>query len=366
MKRRILVIGAGGWGTALAKLLAERGQSVGLWCREPEVCAEIKTKHSNTPFLPRVIIPAQVEPYTDLACSEGAKLVFMAVPVQHIREVAKDLDKLLDAEAIIVNGGKGLEIGTGLRPSQILRQTLGKDRRILTISGPSHAEEVGLNQLAAVVVASRSMRQNKLIQQLLNNETFRVYTSNDQIGVEIAGALKNVIALAAGIAEGLGYGDNARAALATRGLAEITHLGEAMGAEPHTFSGLAGMGDLFATLASLHSRNHMAGVEIGKGRDPLEVQASTNMVIEGIPTCRAALLLAERYKMELPITERLGAILFQGEDPRAAVSALMQREPTRERIPWYKRWRGREEKPVRSGPLASVRRRYRQYRHRAH
>jgi len=359
-----IVIGAGSWGTALARLLALRGQTVGLWCREKEVALEIRSNRTNQAFLPGVTLPGGIEPFTGLEAIDGARLAILAVPVQYLRAVTLGMANRLDGEAVVVNGGKGIEIGTGLRPSEILLETLGRERQVLTLSGPSHAEEVARDLPCAVVVAGRRARPCRALQHLLNGETFRVYTSSDQIGVEIAGALKNVIALAAGIAEGLGYGDNARAALATRGLAEMSHLGEAVGADPRTFSGLAGMGDLFATLASEHSRNHWAGREIGRGRSSAEVQASTQMVIEGIPTCRAAITLAEKYRMEMPIVERMGAILFGGQDPREAVADLMRREPTSERIPWYKRWRGRDEKSSGSGPLASVRRRYRRYRNR--
>ena len=364
MSYDVAVVGAGGWGTALAKLIALRGKSVGLWCREPEVAAEIREVHRNTPFLPGVALPEIMEAFTDLAALKGVGLIFMAVPVQHIRAVARSFQPFLGEETLLVNGGKGIEIGTGLRPSEILGEVLGGTRRVLTLSGPSHAEEVGRDLPCAVVVAGRNAQARRYVQHLLNGETFRVYTSPDQVGVEIAGALKNVIALAAGIAEGLGYGDNARAALATRGLAEISHLGEAMGADRETFAGLAGMGDLFATLASAHSRNHMAGLEIGRGRPVGEVQASTNMIIEGIPTCKAAMTLAERYRMEMPIVEKVHAILFDGWNPRQAVSELMAREPIAEKIPWYRRWRGRHEKGKTSGVLASVRRRYKRYRSR--
>ncbi|MGE5550721.1 MAG: NAD(P)H-dependent glycerol-3-phosphate dehydrogenase [Bacteroidota bacterium] len=360
-----VVVGAGGWGTALARLLALRGETVGLWCREPEVAEDIQKNRVNQAFLPGVSLPDRVCPFTEPGRASGAKTFFMVVPVQHMRAVSGQFAPYIGEDAVVVNGAKGIEIGTGCRPSEILTMTLGRDKRILTLSGPSHAEEVGRDLPCAVVVSGRWVRVNRSVQHLLNCETFRVYTSQDQVGVEIAGALKNVIALAAGIAEGLGFGDNTIAALATRGLAEITHLGEAMGADPYTFSGLAGMGDLFATLASEHSRNHWAGREIGRGRSVGELQASTNMVVEGIPTCQAALTLAERYRMEMPIVERVGAVLFGGQDPRSAVADLMRREPSAERIPWYKRWRGRHDKPSRSGPLASVRRRYRRYRSRA-
>ncbi|MGE5528898.1 MAG: NAD(P)H-dependent glycerol-3-phosphate dehydrogenase [Patescibacteria group bacterium] len=353
-----MVVGGGGWGTALARLLALPGRAVGLWCREPEVALEISTRRENPLFLPGVSLPAEIEPFTDLGRAAGAELLVMAVPVQHLRRVAEELAPHLAGDALLINGAKGLEIGSGLRPSEILRQVLGRARHVLTLSGPSHAEEVAKDQPCAVVVAGARARLNRHVQHLLNSETFRVYTTTDQVGVEIAGALKNVIALAAGIAEGLGFGDNTRAALATRGLAEMAHLGEALGAEAATFSGLAGMGDLFATLASEHSRNHVAGREIGRGRDPAEVAASTPMVIEGIPTCRAALTLAARCRMEMPIVERMGAVLFDGMEPRAAVADLMRREPTAERIPWFTRWRGRGETESAEGVLAGVRRRY--------
>ncbi len=362
MNWKMAVIGAGGWGTALARMLALKGEVVGLWCRENEVADDIRRTRGNRVFLPQVVVPLQVQPFTDPALVAGVETVFMAVPVQHVRCIAGLIAPHLPDTAVVVNGAKGIEIGSGQRPSEILRGILGRDRQVLTLSGPTHAEEVGRDLPSAAVVAGRRARLTRAVQHLLSSETFRVYTSTDQIGVEIAGALKNVIALAAGIAEGLGFGDNARAALATRGLAEITHLGEAMGADPQTFSGLAGMGDLFATLASEHSRNHWAGREIGRGRAVPEIQASTSMVIEGIPTCRAAIALAERYRMEMPIVERVAAVLFGGQDPHAAVADLMRREPTAEKIAWYMRWRGRHDKPSRSGPLAGVRRRYRRYR----
>lgn len=348
----------------MARMIALRGRRVGLWCREPEVAEEIARERINSTFLPGVALPETIYPFTEYALAKKAMLAFMAVPVQHLREVAGSFKPFLREETIVVNGAKGIEIGSGLRPSRILAETIDHPKRILTLSGPTHAEEVARDMPCAAVIAGPRAKTNRYLQRFLNSDTFRVYTSKDQIGVEIAAALKNVIALAAGIAEGLGYGDNTRAALATRGMAEITHLGEAMGADPQTFSGLAGMGDLFATLVSEHSRNHWAGREIGRGRSAAEVQASTKMVIEGISTCRATITLAERYRMEMPIVERIGAVLFDGLDPREAVADLMSREPIPEHIPWYKRWRGRHDKDNSSGVLAAVRRRYQKYRSR--
>jgi len=361
MSKEALVIGAGAWGTALARLLALQGRGVGLWCREPEIAVEIAAVRENRTFLPGVGIPEAVRPFTDPSAGAGARFVILAVPAQHIRKTVTMFKPYLDEESTLINVAKGIEIGTALMPSQIIRSVLGRERKIHTLSGPTHAEEVGRDMPSAAVVAGRRVRGNRRIQQYLNGETFRVYTSTDQIGVEIAGALKNVIALAAGIAQALGCGANTVAALATRGLSEITHLGEALGADPRTFSGLAGMGDLFVTLASEHSRNLWAGREIGRGRTALEVQASTSKVIEGIPTCCAAITLAERYKMEMPIVEQMGAVLFGGLDPRQAVAFLMRREPIAERVAWYMRWRGRHDKVSKTGPLASVRRRYRRY-----
>lgn len=327
------VIGAGGWGTALSMLLARKGYRVDLWAREEEVAREISNLRTNETFLPGITIPDSVIATTDLGEVVGRNtLLFVPVPSQHMRGVIRAARPHLGRNHIIIHAGKGIEEESLLRLSQVIVEELPPELHdnIGVISGPSHAEEVAREVPTAIVAASVDERVAKLAQDALMCPSMRVYTSHDVIGVELGGALKNVIALATGIADGLGFGDNTRAALMTRGLAEIARLGIALGANPLTFAGLSGMGDLAVTCMSMHSRNRRAGMEIGRGRKVEEVLASTRMVVEGVPTTRAAVALARRVGVDMPVAEKLYEILFSGLDPMQAVTDLMTRDPQAE------------------------------------
>jgi glycerol-3-phosphate dehydrogenase (NAD(P)+) len=327
------VIGAGGWGTALAVMLAGQGAEVSLWVRGSEAYKTIVLKRINETYLPGVKLPAGVRPTMNAAeALHGKTLVLLAVPSHGVRAVAKMIREHLAARAVIVCGAKGLEERSYLRMSQVLAQELPAlyHDRIAVLSGPNHAEEVSRGIPTATVVASGNRETALKVQEALFNPYFRVYTNPDLIGVEMGGALKNVIALGAGIVEGLGLGDNTRAALLTRGLVEITRLGTAMGARAGTFTGLAGLGDLFVTCASGHSRNRAVGLKLGLGIPLGEIQAGMKMVAEGVLTTRAAWELSRQVGVEMPITGEIYRVLYEGKLPRQAVEALMLREPRAE------------------------------------
>jgi glycerol-3-phosphate dehydrogenase (NAD(P)+) len=301
----IAVIGGGGWGTALAKICAEKGYPVTLWARETEVVAEINTQHTNTTFLPGIVIPAAVKATTSLTeAVTGKKYLFFSVPSQWLRTVAQAVGPAISNDMVIISAAKGLEPESLKLMSTVLAEELPmiEPNHIVTLSGPTHAEEVAVNHPTLVVVSTPLLKSAEAVQDLLISPTFRVYTNPDQVGVQLGGALKNVIALAAGISDGLGFGDNSKAALVTRGMAEMARLGAALGAQTPTFAGLSGMGDLFVTAFSKHSRNSWAGREIGKGRSLEEVINSTKMVVEGVTTTRAAYQLARSLQVEMPIT----------------------------------------------------------------
>ena len=324
------VVGAGGWGTALAVLLARKGFDVTLWSRRSEHARELEQARENKAYLPGVPLPESVRITCDLREVARCSRLILAVPSQALRSLWERLRPLLGAGAAVLNTAKGLEAETGLRLSQVLEEGGFPADRICVLSGPNHAEEVGRGIPTSSVVAGRSRALIEEWQELLMGSTFRVYTNEDVIGVELGGALKNVIAIAAGISDGLGFGDNTKAALITRGLAEMSRLGVAMGANVITFAGLSGMGDLVATSTSTHSRNTQAGFAIGRGKTLQEVLRSTPMVIEGVPTCRAALSLAAAHGVEMPITRAVAQILFEGKSPRQAVAELMGRGPKSE------------------------------------
>jgi len=322
---RIGIIGAGAWGTALASIAAENGHHVQIWARESQVVASINALHRNETFLPGAMLPETVVATMDIAQLAGSYLILNATPTQYVRTtVTNDVVR----NAIVVNVAKGIEIGTHLRVSEILAQVAPSMSAYAVLSGPSHAEEVILRMPTTVVCASDAIEVARTIQLAFSTATFRVYSSDDVVGVEVCGALKNVIAIAAGIVDGLGLGDNTKAALITRGLAEIARLGVALGAEQQTFFGLAGLGDLFVTCASRHSRNRSVGEQIGKGASLTSILATMNAVAEGVSTTKAALELAESVGIELPITQKVAEILFDEVDPRKVIRELMLR-PTK-------------------------------------
>lgn len=326
--RKIAILGAGSWATALAVLLSKKAQIVELWARRQELAEEIN-RRENVHYLPGVVLPGNARAKVELeSVLAKAEAVIFAVPSHAFRDVLRQALPYLPRPVLLVNAAKGLEENTLFRLSEVFVEEAGpqQGRFYVIMSGPSHAEEVGRGMPTAVVCAGFSREAVTGAQDLLMTEDFRVYTSPDVKGVELGGALKNIIALGTGIAEGLGFGDNTKAALMTRGLAEITRLGVIMGANPLTFAGLAGVGDLIVTCTSVHSRNRRAGIEIGKGKSLPEALAAVRMVVEGVRTTRAARQLAFRYAaVEMPITEQIYQVLFTGLAPKTAVVNLMTR-----------------------------------------
>lgn len=319
---RIAVLGAGGFGTALAVHLARLGHESVLWARRAAFADELRSRRENLPYLPGVALPPGLAVAHDLSQAlAGCAGVLLAVPSQHVRALAERLARETLPD-LVLDTAKGLELRSLLRMSEVLG-ACGIDA--VALSGPSHAEEVGRGQPTVVVVAHPDPRLRAEAQRLLHGPGLRVYGSADRTGVELAGALKNVLGLASGVAEGLGLGDNLRAALLTRGLAEITRLGVACGAEAATFAGLAGLGDLLATVMSPHSRNRRAGIGIGRGQRLPDVLAASPMVVEGVPATRAGLDLARRAGQDLPIAAALARLLFDGADPRQEIEGLLAR-----------------------------------------
>jgi glycerol-3-phosphate dehydrogenase (NAD(P)+) len=320
------VIGAGAWGTALADLLARNGHDVALWAREPEVVASINASHENEMFLSGAKLHAGVVAHAELAAAcRDASLVLFATPSHVLRSVARSAAPSVGDSATIVVATKGIERETLAIMSEVLTEQFPA-HAVVALSGPSFAAEVVARQPTAVVAASAHERAAEMVQRALSGDQFRVYTHDDVIGVELGGALKNVIAVATGIAEGLGMGFNARAALITRGLAEMTRLGVKMGASPLTFAGLAGMGDLVLTCTGALSRNRSLGVEIARGTSLDEALAHRHTVAEGVMTTHSARALAAREGVEMPIVSAVYGILFEHQPPRAAIGELMRRE----------------------------------------
>ncbi|KRN28491.1 hypothetical protein IV38_GL001493 [Lactobacillus selangorensis] len=331
MAVQVAVLGAGSWGTALANLLAENGQDVKIWEHNAERVAEINEQHTNKHYLPELKISPRLKATSELADAlNGAQIVLFVVPTKAIREVAKQVEKVLriqQARPVIVHAAKGLEQGTHLRISQILEEEIPAANRngIVVLSGPSHAENVAQKDITALTVASHDVEQAEWVQNIFSNDYFRLYTNQDVIGVEMGAALKNVIALGVGAIHGLGYGDNTKAALMTRGLAEISRLGVAMGANPLTFIGLSGVGDLVVTCTSVNSRNWRAGNQLGQGAKLDDVLQNMGMVVEGVATAQSAHELADSMDIDMPITNAIYDVLYQGKDIKAAIAELMQR-----------------------------------------
>lgn len=330
---KVGVIGAGSWGTALAVLLAKKGTDVTLWSRRKEQAEQMNKSKENFDYLPGVSLPSNLIITSNLsdAVKEMAYIV-LAVPSHAVRYMVEELKQYLKKDVIIINTAKGIEESTHLRLSQVIQEVLGDNLEvgIAALSGPTHAEEVGKDIPTTIVSSSISRNVAEKVQDLFMSPNFRVYTNPDLIGVEIAGALKNVIALCTGISDGLGYGDNTKAALMTRGLAEIARLGVALGGKPLTFSGLAGVGDLIVTCTSMHSRNRRAGIELGKGKNLNEAVDSVHMVVEGVRTTKAVYGLAEKMGVEMPITIQAYKVLFNNKNPKEAVVELMLRGKTNE------------------------------------
>lgn len=329
--RRAVVLGDGGWGTTLAMLLARQGVETTLWSPFPEQTESLRATHRNERYLPGVQLPDSLSFSADpMSACEGIDLALSVVPTQFLRVVAERFEDALPGNVPLVTATKGLEIETLRRPTEILTDVLGP-RPICVLTGPSHAEEVSRGLPASVVAASEDGRLASVVQSSFNSEHFRVYTSDDPVGAELGGALKNVIAIAAGISDGLELGDNAKAALLTRGMVEMARHGMRHGARASTFFGLAGMGDLVTTCCSQHSRNRAVGEAIGRGKKLEAVLAEMSMVAEGVWTAKALFGPESTHgNAELPIATEVHAVLFEGKDPRSAVLDLMRREPSSE------------------------------------
>lgn len=327
---KIGVLGAGSWGTALAILLHENGHEVTLWSIDKREVAMIDEKREQAEKLPGVMIPDRIAVTNDVESSvTGKDLLVMAVPSIYVRSTAKLIAPYVTEGNLIVNVAKGIEENTLMNMTDIIEDEI-KNVRVGVLSGPSHAEEVGRRIPTTVVAGAHDKETAEEIQEAFMNPVFRVYTSPDMVGIELGAALKNVIALAAGIVDGLGLGDNTKAALITRGIAEITRLGLAMGGRVETFNGLSGIGDLIVTCTSTHSRNHNAGYLIGQGKSYQEAMEEVKMVVEGVYSAKAALALAKKYNVEVPITEQINQVLFEGRSARDAVSSLLMRNKTSE------------------------------------
>ena len=323
---KIGMIGAGSWGTALTWLLTNNGHQVTVWSALADEITMLQEKHEQTSKLPGVILDDSVVFTTDLkAAVEGMDLLVLAVPSPFTRSTAHQLKDVAAQGQIIVNVAKGVEENTLMTLSQIIEEEVPQ-AEVAVLSGPSHAEEVGKGIPTTIVVGSKKKEIAEKIQGIFMNPVFRVYTSPDVLGIELGAALKNVVALAAGVADGLGYGDNTKAALITRGITEIARLGTAMGGRRETFFGLSGIGDLIVTCTSMHSRNRRAGILLGQGKSLQETLDEVKMVVEGVNTVQAACQLAEKYHVSMPITQSIYAVLFEGKNVEDAVLELMTRD----------------------------------------
>ncbi|MDF7825628.1 NAD(P)-dependent glycerol-3-phosphate dehydrogenase [Pontiellaceae bacterium B12227] len=323
---KVTVIGDGGWGTALAMVLDRNGHDTTVWGPFPEYLEEIKSSGENKTYLPGVGIPASLKWTSDHATAvEGTELVVLVVPSRFYKPTVEAFKPFITSDMLIVSATKGLDETSHERMSETAEAILG--RSVAVLSGPSHAEEVARGVPCAVAIAAKKHSEAERIQAIFGNDAFRVYTLDDVVGVELGGALKNVIAVAAGISDGLGFGDNTKAALMTRGIAEITRLGAALGAKPETFMGLSGIGDLMVTCMSRHSRNRGVGERLGKGETLADIMGSMKMVAEGVWNCQAAKELAGDLGVPVPITEQVNAVVHEGKNPRTAVMDLMSRAP---------------------------------------
>lgn len=321
---KITVLGSGGWGTALALVLLENGHEVALWSYAEEENAVLRRDREN-PMLKGVPLPETLILTTDMSVVKECEVVVLATPSFAVRGTAAKLKALVEPGSVLVTVSKGIEKDTSLRLSQVVEEETGGVCPVVVLSGPSHAEEVGRHVPTAVVTASRDKAAAELIQDLFMNERFRVYASDDVVGVELGAALKNVIALCAGVCDGMGCGDNTKAALMTRGLTEMARLGVALGGRKETFAGLTGVGDLIVTCTSMHSRNRRAGILIGQGKSPEEAVKEIGAVVEGYYATATAKALADKTGVEMPITEAAYQVLYHGKDARQVVMELMTR-----------------------------------------
>lgn len=325
---KIAVLGSGSWGTALSIVLADNNHEVRIWGRSEEQIKDINDNHLNQRYLPDINLPTSIYGTTDLMeALADIEAILLVVPTKAMRNVLQEVSSLLKKPTVFIHASKGIEPETHYRISEIIEEEIPDSLRtaVVALSGPSHAEEVSLRQPTTVTSSSQIPEAAIFVQDLFMNQHFRVYTNPDLIGVEIGGSLKNIIAIGAGMTNGLGFGDNAKAALMTRGLAEIARLGLKLGANPLTFAGLSGLGDLIVTCTSVHSRNWRAGNMLGKGMNLEDVLKEMGMVVEGIRTTKAVYQLAEQVEVEMPITKELYEVLFHNKSPEEAVAELMGR-----------------------------------------
>lgn len=335
---KIVVLGAGSWGTAIAQVLSQNGHHTILWGRNQEQIAQMSQERINQRYLPNVLLDEQMEFTSDFPDLAQADYVIVSVPAQSQRELLEQYRQFFyNTKAILVNVSKGIEISSGKCIHEIYEELLGiHGKRFVVLSGPSHAEEFGKNMPTALVAASEDAEAALAVQEIFMNDAVRVYTTDDVIGVELGGALKNIIALAVGMTVGLAYGDNAKAALMTRGLTEITRLGVALGAQPYTFLGLTGVGDLIVTCTSMHSRNFRAGLLLGQGKPLNQVLQEMGMVVEGVMTTEAAYRLAQEKNIEMPILEKMYQVIFEGADVHISAQNLMTREKKSETEEYFR------------------------------
>jgi glycerol-3-phosphate dehydrogenase (NAD(P)+) len=330
MISKVAFLGGGSFGTALGVMLSKNGIMVKLWDRKRDLVNDINIKRENMKYLHGVVIPIGVEASENMEYTiAGSDYIVLSVPSHAIRSICKDAKKFIDSGQVIISIAKGIEEESGKRLSQVIKEEL-PNNPIVILSGPSHAEEVAQDIPTTVVVSSEKVEYSQKVQDLFMTNKFRVYTNEDIVGVEIGGAVKNIIALAAGISDGIGFGDNTKAALMTRGMSEITRIGVRLGGKSETFSGLTGMGDLIVTCTSIHSRNRKAGILIGKGYTVGEAMEEIGMAVEGIKACKAFYELKEKLKVPMPITDVLYKVLFQGKDPKYGVYELMTRDKKQE------------------------------------
>jgi glycerol-3-phosphate dehydrogenase (NAD(P)+) len=329
--QRTAIVGAGGWGTALAILWAKRGNDVILWGNDPDRAAKLRASRENADYLPGVKLPDSVRVTSDMAECAGADLIVFVTPSMALRAVGARLrEALSNSKPILLSGTKGIEHGSGLRMSEIL-SAIFPDSPIAVLSGPNLAAEIARELPTAAVLGCRNPECAEELQSYLGSERFRIYSSDETIGIELGGALKNVFAIAAGVSDSFGLGDNSKAALVTRALAELLRLGTAMGGNPRTFYGLSGAGDLIATCFSQHSRNRRLGERIGRGETLAQIAAGTHMVAEGVPTAKSAYECARKLNIETPIIDQIYSILHQGKRPDQALQELLGRDQKSER-----------------------------------
>ena len=328
-KQTIAVLGPGSWGTALSQVLNDNGHEVRIWGNIPDQIDEINSQHTNKRYFKDILLDENIKAYHDLEETlKNVDAVLFVVPTKVTRLVAQQVAKVLDHKVVIMHASKGLEPDSHKRLSAILEEEIPVDLRseVVVVSGPSHAEETIVRDITLITAASKDLETAQYVQNLFSNHYFRLYTNTDVIGVETAGALKNIIAVGAGALHGLGFGDNAKAAIIARGLAEITRLGVALGANPLTYSGLSGVGDLIVTGTSVHSRNWRAGNALGRGESLADIEANMGMVIEGISTTRAAYELAQELGVYMPITQAIYRVIYEGVNIKEAITDIMNNE----------------------------------------